>query len=154
MAIPASYTDDTLAGYMLAIVGEIAGPDLLDWSEWSFSEAVTNTLLAYGADDIADISGAENIRRLRMLATREAWRAVVFATAHEHDFGASLPGATNTRRSQIHRQARDMLALAEEQLVTMFPEAAAAWTVSVNKVGYGDKYVLDIDEREWRSRLG
>ena len=102
MTIPTSYTEAELASYMDAILGPVA--DALGWSvaNGDYDEPVNSAILAYGVDDIADISGRENIEKLRALARVEAWRAVRDATAGHYDFS---DGGVSLKRSQMHAQA-------------------------------------------------
>ena len=110
MTTPTSYTEATLAAYMHATLGDVASA--LGWAAGtaSYGEAVNETLIAYGAADIATVSGTEGIAKLRALARVESWRQVASYTAGAFDFSAD--GATYNR-SQIHAQAVKALALAE-----------------------------------------
>lgn len=110
MTTPTSYTEATLAAYMHATLGDVASA--LGWAAGtaSYGEAVNETALAYGVDDITTIAGRDNIARLRALARVESWRQVMSYTAGNFDFSAD--GASYDR-SQIHAQAVKALALAE-----------------------------------------
>jgi hypothetical protein len=105
---PASYTEATLATYMHTVLGNTAAE--LGWSApASYSEAINETLLSYGA---ATIDLATNVRKLRALARVEAWRLVVQQTAAEHDYSPGS-GTVGFRRGQIQAQALAALAMAE-----------------------------------------
>lgn len=110
MTAPTSYTEATLAAYMHATLGDVASA--LGWASGtaSYGNAVDEALLAYGATDIATITGTEGIAKLRALARAESWRQVAAYTAADFDFTAD--GATYNR-SQIHAQAVKALAQAE-----------------------------------------
>ena len=60
MAAPTSYTEETLATFMHTKLGKIASA-LGYAAASSYSEEVSDTLLAYGTDDISTISGPANI---------------------------------------------------------------------------------------------
>jgi hypothetical protein len=152
MAAPTSYTEDDLALYMLSVVGKIA-TDVLEWDIDNFAGAVDEALLVYGTDSITAVTGRANIQILRAAARREAWRAVMQATAHEHAWGASQPGAVNTSRQQIHDHAKAMFEQATAELQVLVPTAVLsgfAWEVGVTKVAYGDPYESGLDtDNEW-----
>lgn len=110
MTTPTSYTEATLAAYMHATLGDVASA--LGWASGtaSYGEAVNETALAYGVDDITTITGRENIARLRALARAESWRQVMAYTAGDFDFSAD---GASYNRSQVHAQAKAALQLAE-----------------------------------------
>jgi len=98
MAAPTSYTEQTLADFMLTCLQDVATQ--LGWTALAdVQEAINETLLAYG---VTTIAGATDIRKLRALARREVWHQVASATAGDYDFTAD--GATYNR-SQVHAQA-------------------------------------------------
>lgn len=130
MALPSAYTETELATYMHAILGPVAAT--LGWSvaAGSYDEAINETLGAYGVDDIADVATRANIVKLRTLARREVWRAVVQATASHYDVNAD---GSSRHRSQIQAQALVALERAE---IDALPYDAA-YTVGVHPVHYG-----------------
>ena len=114
MAIPASYTEKTLAEYMHVMLGKVAkaldlhfGPS----DAGDYAEAVNDALLAYGAEDIATITGSTNFQKLRALARVAAWRFVVTNFAALFDFSAD---GASYNRSQLFEHATRALTLAEE----------------------------------------
>lgn len=122
MALPTSYTEKTLADYMDARLGPVA--DALAWTvgvadPGSYAEMVNEALTAYGVSDVTTITGLANLAKLRALAEVALWRAVVFQTAGDFDFSAD---GGSYSRSQIHAQAKEALALAEQRAVTYAPE--------------------------------
>ena len=52
MAVMTSYSEDTLADYMLLVTKAVSAAAGIDYA--AFAEAVNDTLLAYGVTDIAD----------------------------------------------------------------------------------------------------
>lgn len=105
MAAPTSYTETTFKTYLDALIGAVA--DALGWSVLGgqYNEALNEALLAYGADDIATITGTENIRKLRTLGRAEVWRAVLAEVAADYDFEAD---GGSYKRSQVYEHARRM----------------------------------------------
>lgn len=121
MTVPASYTEQELKEYMAATLGEKAAK-LLDWTvaEGHYDEAATETAFAYGVDDVAEVSGRENIRRLRAIARRELWRSVMQRTMHLRD---SNTETGNDAHSQIYRHATEQFELASAIVVEMDAKA-------------------------------
>lgn len=97
MPLPTVYTEETLALYMHITLGNVAEALGYDVSE-SYFEAVNETLLDYGVDDL---SNATDIRKLRALARAQAWRKAANDTAGDYDFKA---GDGSYNRSQVHEQ--------------------------------------------------
>jgi len=127
----------TALGAVADAVGLTTTPD-------DYQEAVNAALLTYGADDIAGITGRENIQKLRALAKIEAWKLVLAQTAGDFDFRAD-GGSYN--RSQIYAQAVQSLLLAE--LDAMALGALIGYQVGVDKlVHIHDPYIyLEDDDR-------
>lgn len=100
MALPTAYTEPELSAFMHAVLGDVA--TALGWStdDERFDEAVNDTLLAYGVDDIDD---ATDIPKLRALARIEAWRAATDSLASRFDLSADGQSAS---RSQMVEHAR------------------------------------------------
>lgn len=106
MVAPTSYTESSLAAYMHAVLGDTAG--VLGWAQpANYLDVVDNTLLAYGVSDIAE---ATDIAKLRALARREVWRAVVAALVPHVDFETD---GQRVSESQMRRAAESALAVAE-----------------------------------------
>lgn len=106
MPVKTSYTEAELADFMHGRLRRVAAS--LGWtSPASYSEAVEDTLRAYG---VADISSVADVPRLLALATVEAWRAAVTSITPRTD--TTQDGRT-VRRSQYYDHARAMLADAE-----------------------------------------
>ncbi len=140
MAIPTSYTEQSLMNYMheaLSGVGDVLGFD----PPHAYAEPVNEALLVYGTDDIATVTGATNIRKLRAIARVEAWRKVMATTSGDYDFRRE-DGAQYSR-SQAYAQAEGMFnqALKEARSlgVTAYQTNVAAPSGSV-KIDYGQGY--------------
>lgn len=143
MAAPDSYSEATLAEYMHAALGELA--TVMGYTAASsYTEAVNEALLEYGADSIASISGRENIRKLRAIARVMALRKVVYDTTGDYDFEAD---GGRYDRSQVNKQAQAALALAESEAMAL--GALAGYVVGVDSVVHvHDPYTyLDDDDR-------
>jgi hypothetical protein len=100
MSVPTTYTASALIDYMASVVG----PDTVAILKWtkpgSYQEIVTDTLIAYGVENITE---ATNIRKLRAYARREVWRAVVEQTVPFYDL--TTPDGIRIERDQLHAQA-------------------------------------------------
>lgn len=77
MAVPARYSETSLAQYMLNVL-EPEVYTCFDWGIDSFSEEITDTLLAYGVEAMASMT---DIKKVRMLATYFAWRKAYRASS-------------------------------------------------------------------------
>ena len=136
MATPLSYSEIELATYMAGVAGEIV--TILGWtaSDTHFVEAVNEALLAFGADDISTITGADNIRKLRATARREIWRAIVAGLTSYHDYSA--PDGQSLKESQLQTQAETALAQAEADCQALGVDAGG-YAVGVTRVCYPDE---------------
>jgi hypothetical protein len=146
MASPSSYTEETLATYAHTSLGAVA--DVLEWTvaDGDYDEIVNEALLAYGADDIATISGTDNIRKLRVLMRREVWRKVMTETAL--DYRISTGGETLDRQ-QAHEHAKAMFEQAEGDAAEYGD--TARYSVGVDTIEHiHDPYQYWPDERRVR----
>lgn len=140
MAYPSGYTEATLKAYMHTVLTtKMTGSEILGWSVASgdYDEAVNESLAVYGVDDITTISGRDNIRLLRAIARQELWRAVATATAGFFDYDHGDSDAVY-KRSQVHKQAKSMLALAEAEVEALGGDSDYEVT------GYEIEYTDDI----------
>lgn len=136
MAIPASYTETTLADFMKDQLKTIA--TVLSWSTTpdDYQEAVNEALLAYGETTIANITGAANLRKLRALARAEVWKAAMAAVSGDFDFSAD---GGSYKRDQVFQHIKDMLSQAITDALVYDPGYAA----EIEEVEYGrDPYVV------------
>jgi hypothetical protein len=109
MPIPTAYTEATLSAFMNSQLGKF--PTAFGWTGvvTDYQEAVNDTLLAYGVNDIAQ---ALDIKKLRAIACVQAWKQVTRRLANQFAFTAD--GATYNRQ-QMHEMAIKELALAEAE---------------------------------------
>lgn len=147
MTIPSSYTEKSLAEYMhsagvLGHVATVLGLAVGVSDAGSYAEAVNETLLVYGEDDITDITGSDNLRKLRGLARVQAWKMVVGNFAALYKFSAD--GGTYDR-NQLFEQARKALEIAEADAIQWLPEYAVL-TGKLDPIHDPYRYLPD-DER-------
>lgn len=106
MAAPSSYTESSLADFMIAALGEVAAA--LGWTALQdVQEAVNDALILYGASDAAS---ASDIPKLRALGRVAAWRMAVASLTARFDFTTDQQ---SFRRSQVLEGAQKALAQAE-----------------------------------------
>jgi hypothetical protein len=115
---------------MAGVLGYVASA-LAYTDPTSYEEAVNEALLEYGVDDIADVTGRENIRKLRAVARVMVWRQVVRDTTGDFDFSAD---GGRYSRSQINEQARESLKLAESEAMAL--GALAGYVVGIDAVSH------------------
>lgn len=121
MAIPASYTEKSLAEFMHVSLGKTAKALAINFAPdgpGDYAEAVNDALLAYGTQDIASISGVAAIMKIRALARVYAWQYVVSNFAALVDFSAD---GGQYSRSQMFKQAKESLELAQTQALAYDP---------------------------------
>jgi hypothetical protein len=128
VAPPTSYTEAGLKAYMHAQLGPVA--DDLSWSVagGSYDEAITDTLLTYGENDIAL---ALDMVKLRALAMVAAWRQAQQAAA-----GLITFSAFGDRYELGTVQARISASLATAEARAAVYDSAQA--VQVTSVTYRD----------------
>lgn len=129
--LPAAYTEFTLLAYMVTVTRAVAGA--LGWGADDFTEALNDTLIAYGVESVGD---AGNIPKLRALAKVEAWRAVVAGTVA--DFNFSVDGG-NYSREQIHTHAVEALTRALEQAAP-YVDTTDGYGIVMGAMGFTDAY--------------
>lgn len=111
MALPAFYTEPTLAEFMRSTLKQVAKD--LDWTDdESFAEPINDVLLAYG-EGVIDLSQCPDIQRLRALARIAAWKAAEEATVGDYDTASAQD---DDKRSQVHAQAKAQRREAETAL--------------------------------------
>jgi len=147
MAIPSSYTEKTLAEYMHVSLGKTAKALDLHFDPngpGDYVEAVNDTLLDYGTDDITTITGLDAIKKLRMLAVASAWQFVVNNFVALYDFSAD-GGRYN--RNQLFTNAQKMLETAAGVVAANY--GTGSNTIRIRKVDHiHDPYtVRDRTER-------
>lgn len=152
MPVPTSYTESQLKDYMLSVTSRVATA-IQDWTASNFAEAVTDTLIAYGVDDIAD---AEEIGKLRGLARVFAWQAMVEATAAQFDSSTDTGQSTVYQKySSLHAQARAAHEMAKAEAVRLGyipPESEAnedSYTIQIGQLVHDDAYSRESTSEEY-----
>jgi hypothetical protein len=109
MPVPTAYTEDELKTFMHGCLKEAAS--VLGWTvaAGSYDDAVTETLVKYGASDIAS---AVDIRKLRTLARVAVWQAVVGAVSLDVSYNAD---GGQYSLSHMFEHASKMLQAAEAE---------------------------------------
>lgn len=121
MDIPARYTDEELKAFMLGEVGNLA--TVLELEADDFSEAVIDTLLAYGVETL---DKADDVAKLRALARVFAWKVAVDKSAGWYNFRS---GQDQFERKTVHEQARNRLADAQAKAAVYMPVGGPGLTV-------------------------
>lgn len=135
MPAPTVYTEQTLTAYMLSVTSKISSVLQLDAHD--FTEAVADTLLAYGVDDI---SSATRIAKLRALAKVEAWRTVKAATAGQVTFSAD---GSSFNLSDLREQAQSNLETAELEAMHY---GLTGYAVGVAAISYANDPYAETEE--------
>lgn len=145
MAFPTSYTEITLGQFMYKTLGDVA--TVLGISEPtedanSLEEAVYETLINYGTDDISTISGLQNIKKLRVLAKEAAWQFAVDNLAAQYKFSAD---GASFELQQIYEQAKKNLESARIDAFAYDP----TYRATIGKVRFErDPYQTEYDTED------
>lgn len=113
MPIPPSYTETTLADYMVTCLGKVAS--VLGLVSASFAESVNDVLIQYG---VSNISAATQIDKLRALAKVAAWKKAVEEVSVSYDFEADN---ASYNRSQMQEMCKESLLSAERDAGDFLP---------------------------------
>jgi len=118
---------------MHTVLGAVA--TTLEWAvdDGDYDEILNETLFAYDTDDAANVSGRSNLLKLRTLARREVWRAVMGEVSGDYDFKDE---AGDNKRSQVYRQARGMFEQAAGEAMGYDPN----YLVEQDTIDYDDPY--------------
>lgn len=106
MAAPTSYTEPTLATYLVdEVLGAVSTE--LEWTDESTAvvNAVNECLLALNSDDITEFNSKLLIRKLRAFGRREIWRQAAQVTAAQINVMAD---GAQAQLSQLHAQCKAM----------------------------------------------
>ena len=122
MAIPTSYTDLTLAQYMIDVLEGVSAS--FDWNTGNFSEQINDVLIAYGATSVAL---ASDIPKLRALAAYYAWKKVITA--------GSIQWFDDSRTNGIGGTDRRNLDQAWQHVQSAYRQAEATASVYLQSSG-------------------
>lgn len=108
----APYSDATLAAFMRDEIGaEWAA--VLGWTtSESYALPIARSLDALGVDEVADVTDASALTRLRAVAVREVWRRVVKVSSRFTNM--TLPDGTRLDRKSMHDGAKTVFAQAAQ----------------------------------------
>ena len=138
MAVPTTYTEETLAQFIIGALSQVGS--VLGWTTLAdVQDVVDETLLAYGVDTI---DAAMEVRKMRTLARREAWRAAAAGLAIHFDFSAD---GGSYSKEQLYTHAQEMFRQTEQAAYAY----DSGYQVGVDRLRYvHDPYrVVDEDER-------
>lgn len=123
MSIPSSYSYSDFKDYLTYEVLQETAKSL-NWIDdydgsgfdsTSIYRAITDeALIILGYSDISEVTGLWNVKRLRMMARIEAWRAVAAATFGDVHLESE---GTQYNRQQIFNNAIEQLQFAEQDFV-------------------------------------
>ena len=132
MPVPTSYTETKLALYLHGHLNQAGLADMLAWSveAGSYDEIVTDALLAYGVNDIAE---ATSIGKLRALGLVALWENAKTAVVAEINYSAD---GQSYSREAIFQHIDNMLAQAR---ATAMPYADD-YTIALYGVSHDDPY--------------
>jgi hypothetical protein len=111
-----------------------------------FEESVWDTLIAYGADTIAE---AMDIPKLRAFARIDAWKKVVLATSAKYDMSRdSGESPVYDKFNQLHTNAVKQLELAQAAAVEAgyVADGTTVNTLTVATVVHVDAYSVEDDD--------
>jgi hypothetical protein len=126
MTIPTSYTETSLAAFMLAELGDVALA--LDMTLAKLAEPVNDAMLVYGITDIVD---ATDIDKIRKIARVEAWKAAAKNVAADYAYSE---GGASYSRNQMQDMILKQLSLAEQDASGYY----AAFQIAVGTVEFPD----------------
>lgn len=130
MAVPTTYTEESLSQYMIHTLGEIAGvlniTSTVDWPE-----DVNEALVMYGASDVSEV---EDIPKIRACARFAAWRKALASLTARYNF---MSDQQKFERSEMAKMARLQLNMAEA-------DAAAYGVIAGQVVGVG-YFIPEVD---------
>lgn len=123
MPVSASYTEGTLAAFMVTELSDIG--TALGWSTTTdqLFEAVNDALYGYFGTSVQPIANASNMPKLRALARVAAWKAAIKALASRYQFSTD---GQSFQRQQMQDMAKNALAEAEREAAAYgLPEYSA-----------------------------
>lgn len=112
-------TQDEFAAYLHRVLDRDGFATDLGWSvgDGSYDDVTNDALASAGVTDITSVTSVTAIRRLNAAGRLALWQQVVDASVHLRDNRTS--DGSSAAMSQIHAQAVQMLARAEEEAVRL-----------------------------------
>ena len=146
MALPTTYTAKQVAQYMETVLGETAHKLGFKEEKGSFAEPVNEVLLVLGEEDFSFVNTQAEVKKVRLVARMEAWRAVMYYTAHEVSHSAGAPGTGQVSRDSVHRSASALFAKAESEFKEAYPalveddgREVSKWTLTYENDSYSNR---------------
>lgn len=139
MAVSTTYTEVELKEYMHTVLGEVA--TVLDFSTaTSYDESFNEVMYAFDEADVGNVSGIDDMRKLRALARREAWRTAMSEVTPRYDFESV--GQT-LKRNQFYDNVRRNF----QQAIADCLNYDENWKARTHTLTYSDPYQpLELDE--------
>ena len=137
MAIEISITEKQTQQYMEDVLGDTA--DKLGWSVGGddFDEPTNEVLYTLEQADFSFATSQAQVKKVRVTARMEVWRAAMYYTVHEIGHSSGAPGTGQSSRADIHRHCKAMYDLANSQFVEAYPEFSAQASREVERWGFG-----------------
>lgn len=110
MTLPTAYTEATFTTYLHTVAGDVASVLGYTIAGGDYAEIINEALFMYGVDDIADVTGRDNLRKLRVLGRLALWRQALNDASTRFDFAAD---GGDYKRSQLHAMLLKALDQAE-----------------------------------------
>ena len=131
MPLPTSYTEETFSAYLHGRLGVTA--EMIGWTDWddNYLEVINDTLLAYGVDDIANVT---EVGKLRVLGRMCLWQAVKAAAIPEVNYSAD---GQSYSREAIFQHIDNMY---QQSRVDAIPFLDDGYQVDVYGVSHTDPY--------------
>lgn len=109
MAPPTSYTEESLAEFAHVTIRDLA--EKCGWAPEAgfYQEVVNEVMLVFGVTVLSGLTGNTNMRELRAITRREAWKAVLSSLASKHAFNADFQVFS---RQQMFDMAKQMYVMA------------------------------------------
>ncbi|MCK5642223.1 MAG: hypothetical protein KAJ19_15565 [Gammaproteobacteria bacterium] len=136
-------TETQVKQYMENVLGDAAGK--LGWSVGGddFDEPTNEVLYTLEEADFSFATSQATVKKIRVTARMEVWRAAMYYTVHEIAHSSGAPGTGQSSRADIHRHCKAMYALARSQFIESYPEFSAQASQAVERYGVeydGDYY--------------
>lgn len=123
MPAPSSYTEATLAAYMVGVLSSAAGALGLTTASAAITQAVTTVERILGVSDVAELT---DMAKLETIATWRAWQAALDTATASFDVSSGGGGGTSSAKlSQLFDQIAKRLAMAEDA-ASIYSEVQAA----------------------------
>ena len=129
-AVPTTISEYDVVSYLRADLGGMV--DTFGWTTADgASDIAVEAMSVSDVSSLASVSGADAVRRFRVILRAVAWRRVCSLTAGDFDFSAD---GGRYDRSQIHGHAMEQARAAEADALAMGVDVSGLYTVCMHKV--------------------